>query len=107
MLQTGDILKTKIQKRPDRQSLVQQHILEGTSTFSSVVREEMRLFDGKNNDQRDEYRLLCHWLGVFFCGVIVAQRAEQLLNELCRLEYVAGSDNVMLCSRYENSTLTS
>ena len=29
MLQTGDLLKHKIQCRPDRSSLVQQHILEG------------------------------------------------------------------------------
>lgn len=29
VFQTGDLLKHKIQHRPDRQVLVQQHILEG------------------------------------------------------------------------------
>lgn len=37
---TGDLLKAKIQQRPDRQELVRQHILEGgnhTILFDGVV----------------------------------------------------------------------
>lgn len=32
---TGDLLKAKIQQRPDRQELVRQHILEGECSVDS------------------------------------------------------------------------
>lgn len=35
--QMGDILKSKIQRRPDRQELIQQHILEGENRISVEV----------------------------------------------------------------------
>lgn len=33
----GDLLKAKIQQRPDRQELVRQHILEGKSSYFWIV----------------------------------------------------------------------
>ena len=39
---TGDLLKAKIQRRPDRQELVRQHILEDTGNVHPALVEKQR-----------------------------------------------------------------
>ncbi|XP_055333095.1 myocardin-related transcription factor A-like isoform X2 [Paramacrobiotus metropolitanus] len=47
---TGDILKTKIQRRPDREALVQQHILEDTRIAPSLHDRQRKLKRAKLAD---------------------------------------------------------
>lgn len=46
---TGDLLKAKIQQRPDRQELVRQHILEGeSSVYSGSSRCQIQHLSGSH-----------------------------------------------------------
>jgi hypothetical protein len=58
----GDLLKAKIQQRPDRQELVRQHILEGNNGASACTRTRLRILaarryvGGRREVIKHEYR---------------------------------------------------